>query len=287
MKTLFPILSLSLLFVACGRGGGSIDASKFLAERDSILLQNENQKKELDGLNALMSTISRSLDSIAYQENIVYSLGGDRTPTKKQVLENLRNFELLIERQRMMIATLQDSLRSRNGNSSKVTNIISFLNRQLAEKDITIQNLRKELSQKNKNIADLKEHITALNANVAALTERTEMQEEALTVQDAVINEGYIKVGTKKELQKAGLLIKGRLFSKYRLNVSGMTPSQFTKVDIRHFNDLMLPSGNLKILTDMPDTSYSLEETGTEVIMHIVSPSEFWSISNYLVIQTD
>ena len=54
MKIVVTLL-LSLLLVSCGSGG--MDASKFLAERDSILDVNERQQQELDDINFVMAEV--------------------------------------------------------------------------------------------------------------------------------------------------------------------------------------------------------------------------------------
>lgn len=37
----------------------------------------------------------------------------------------------------------------------------------------------------------------------------------------------------------------------------------------------------------MPKGSYRLESVGGGTILHIIDPAEFWSVSNYLIIQTN
>ena len=154
MKIVVTLL-LSFVLVSCGSGG--MDASKFLAERDSILDVNERQQQELEDINFVMSEVSACLDSIAEQEQFLYvSKEGIKHP-KKTVLENLRSFKDLLNRQRKQIAILQDSLYNRQGSNSRYLRLIEHLNKELVEKDLTIQSLQKEISMNRKNIAELQE----------------------------------------------------------------------------------------------------------------------------------
>ena len=144
-----------------------MDASKFLAERDSILDVNVRQQKELDDINSLMSAVSACLDSIAEQEQFLYvSRDGVELP-KRTVLENLRSFEKLLNRQRQQIAILQDSLYNRNDSTSRYFKLIEFLNKELAEKDLAIQTLQKEVEINRRSIAELQKQKVDLEKNVS------------------------------------------------------------------------------------------------------------------------
>lgn len=266
--------------------GGGLDASAFLAERDSIMEVNSRQQKELESLTTVMDIISTSLDSIARQEQLIYfSEKGDRL-SKRDVLDNLRYFEELLERQRKQIGRLQDSLQYTNSPSTgKFTNIVAFLNQQLDEKDKTIQTLRKNLSKKNVDISKLQVRIDTLQKSVSSLVKKNEVQIQALSTQDMMLNEGYVKVGTRQELQAKNLLTGN--FFKRKVNYSNLNKSDFTKVDIRSFTEIRLNSKRPKILTAMPESSYRFEKDSEGATLYITNPTEFWSVSNYLIIQTN
>lgn len=285
MKIVVTLL-ISFLLVSCG--SGSMDASKFLAERDSILYVNERQQKELDDINFVMSEVSACLDSIAKQEKFLYvSREGVELP-RRTVLENLRNFEDLLNRQRRQIAMLQDSLYNRKDSTSKYFKLVEFLNKELAEKDLTIQTLQKEIAVNRKNIAELQNQKVELERNVSDLQEKEKIHKQALEVQSDMLNECYVKVGTKKELQNAGLLVGKGLFSKPKVNNSNLDKELFMKVDIRNFKELPIPAKKIKIMTPEPPlASYTIEKTMNGVVLRIEDPTAFWNASNFLIIQTN
>lgn len=279
-------LMLAFLFFSCG--GGSMDASKFLAERDSILDVNERQQKELDDINFVMAEVSACLDSIAEQEQFLYvSKEGIKLP-KRTVLENLRSFEKLLNRQRQQIAMLQDSLYHRKDSTSRYFRLVEFLNKELAEKDLTIQTLQKEIAVNKKNIAELQNQKVELERNVSDLQEKEKIHKQALEVQSDMLNECYVKVGTKKELQNAGLLVGKGLFSKKKVNNSNLDKELFMKVDIRNFKELPIQAKKIKIMTPAPPSaSYTIEKTKNGVVLRIQDPTMFWNASNFLIIQTN
>ena len=277
---------LSFLLFSCG--GGSMDASKFLAERDSILDVNVRQQKALDDINSLMSAVSACLDSIAEQERFLYvSKDGVELP-KRTVLENLRSFEELLNRQRQQIAILQDSLYNRNDSTSRYFKLIDFLNKELAEKDLTIQTLQKEIEVNRRNIAELQKDKMGLERNVSDMQNKVKIHQEALEVQSDMLNECYVRVGTKKELKDVGLLISKGLFSKKKVDNSNLNKDLFMKVDIRNFLELPIAAKKIKIMTpEPPAASYSVEKTMNGVVLRIQDPTAFWNASNYLIIQTN
>ena len=278
-------LMLSFLLISCG---GGMDASKFLAERDSILNVNAHQQKELDDINFVMSEVSACLDSIAEQEQFLYvSKEGVKLP-KRTVLENLRSFEELLNRQRKQIAILQDSLYHRKDSTSRYFKLVEFLNKELAEKDLAIQSLQREIAVNRKNIAELQEQKAVLEKDVADLQEIEKIHKQTLDMQSDMLNECYVKVGTKKELQNAGLLVGKGLLSKKRVNTSNLNKDLFMKVDIRNFLELPIPVKKIKIMTpEPPATSYTIEKTMSGVILRIQDPTAFWNASSYLIIQTN
>ena len=285
MKIVVTLL-LSLLLVSCGSGG--MDASKFLAERDSILDVNERQQQELDDINFVMAEVSACLDSIAEQEQFLYvSREGVKLP-RRTVLENLRNFEKLLNRQRQQIAMLQDSLYHRKDSTSRYFRLVEFLNKELAEKDLTIQTLQKQIAVNKKNIAELQEQKVELERNVSDLQKKEKIHKQALEVQSDMLNECYVKVGTKKELKNAGLLVSKGLFSKKKVNNSNLDKELFMKVDIRNFKELPIPAKKIKIMTpEPPSASYVIEKTMNGVVLRIQDPTAFWNASNFLIIQTN
>lgn len=266
-----------------------VDVLSLIAERDSIQSINAEQQRELEELNLFVTTISSSLDSIATQESLLFvNTDPERSLTRKDMRERIEALEQLIGRQRSRIEALEDSLKLRSTNSENLTelqNIIAFLKVQLGEKDKEIAKLREDINNKNKRITRLQTSVEELSTNIATLEEKTAVLDKALSAQDEMINECYFKIATKKELEDAGILTKGGLFRKQKLNYSNFPNAGFAKVDIRHFNEISINSTNPKILTPATAGTYELAHNGVTTTLRILNPTKFWEVSNYLVIQ--
>lgn len=272
-----------------------VDMAGYMKERDSLIIENQANKEELAELNSIISTVSAGLDSIAIQEGILYS-GKTRDGValnRNQIIANINSMAEILKRQREKIQSLQDSLamRSANPNKSsqsieKLQNVIAFLNKQLAEKDNEIQSLRRDVNSKNKDINQLRTSLSDMRNRAEKAENRTQVVTQALAKQDEIINECYIKIGTKKQLVASGLL-KGGFLQKKKVNYEDVDKSKFNAVDIRKFREVTLKSNNPKILTPQPsNNSFHFEENGDGTCtLVITNPTQFWSVSNFLIIQ--
>lgn len=272
-----------------------VDMAGYMKERDSLIIENQANKAELAELNSIISTVSAGLDSIAIQEGVLYS-GKTRDGValnRNQIIANINSMAEILKRQREKIQSLQDSLAMRSANSNKssqsiekLQNVIAFLNKQLAEKDNEIQSLRRDVNSKNKDINQLRTSLSDMRNRAEKAENRTQVVTQALAKQDEIINECYIKIGTKKQLVASGLL-KGGFLQKKKVNYEDVDKSKFNAVDIRKFREVTLKSNNPKILTPQPsNNSFHFEENGDGTCtLVITNPTQFWSVSNFLIIQ--
>lgn len=257
---------------------------------DSISQVNEHNARELSEINHVVNVISEELDSIAIMEDMIRfnTLGNEgRKPTQTEMRERLKSFSEMLSRQKQRIALLEDSLSNLNNKTiQRYRSLVTLLNNQLEEKDRTINSLMTRLNSSNVRITELESSIEELTSANKELSNIAESQREALEIQNSVVNEGFVCMGSKKELQNVGLLSKSSLLTKAKVNTSGFDPSLFEKVDIRLFTELIIPAKSFTILTSMPQSSYSIERAGDTSILRINDPERFWSISRYLIIQT-
>lgn len=286
---LIPILLMGLVVVtSCGHS--AVEIATIVSERDSLRQVTENQNHRLETFTEILNVVNANLDSIATQEDQLFvNLNTDienQPLTKDQLLNKVNSLDDLIQRQKKKIANLEDSIKthkSRYNGDDNMIEIITTLKRQLAQKDVQIANLREVLAQKDFDIQALQETTTRQLNTINQLTLRNEQQQDALKRQDAALNLGYVAIGTKKELQSKGIIRKERIVAQNALD-----RSKFSKVDIRRFTEMSFSAKRPKILTSMPESAYELITDGNKnFTLRITNPTAFWSISNYLVIQTD
>lgn len=262
----------------------------YMEERDSIMQDNKAKTQQLNELNGILATIATGLDSIAVQEDILFdSKGSDGIVIgKQQIVANLNGLAEVLARQKEKIQSLQDSLARRKpsqdvGNLKKV---IEYLNRQLVGKDQMIQKLRADLNNSKKDVTQLRASLDDMRTRTDKAEKKTEILSKTLAAQDEIINECYVKIGTKKQLMASGL-IKGGFLQKTKVNYGDVDKDKFNTVDIRKFREMTLKSGKPKILTPLPNSSsYHFEDNGDGTCKFVITnPTQFWSVSNFLIIQ--
>lgn len=289
ITSLLSVSFVSLLICSCGNSGSEV--MKLVEERDSLRQVNREQIERLDSYSKTIETLNETLDSIAYQENMIFfNNNGEMPITKEDVKHNLMRFEALLKKQGDKISQLERQLSESNASNAKSLSLISHLKEQLNTKNIQIAQLKEELEKKNVDIARLQEQvesqrltINTQTATISELNQRTQRQGEALARQDAILNNGYVLIGSKDDLKRKGILKKGKIVADAALD-----RSKFAKVDIREWREVSFTAKRPRILTNMPASSYEITTTGNRnFTLTVKNSSDFWRISTYLVIQTD
>lgn len=288
LAILFLTVGMALVsFSSCGSGENK---SSLLAERDSLREENKQQALIVDGLNATLDEISMMMDSITIHEDRLFlanNSSNEVTSSRDVIRNNIRQFELMLNRQKDRVKELEAKLKESGANSSRLEKVIRQMKQQIEQKDNEIAELRSQLDDSRRSIEELRGHVTRLNTQVSDLNQKNAEQEETISMQDKMINECYYLVASKKELKAMGIVSGGSLFKKSKTNLGNISNSAFTPVDIRQFQSLHVKAKKAKLLSPVPASSYSFEKDGGGWTLTITDATAFWSVSNYLVIQTN
>ena len=290
----YSMMGLAVVFCMMSCDGNPI--KKMQATNDSLSNLTDKQQAELMDLSNTMDFISATMDSINAQEGQLFLAdnGKETTNDRATIKRKLDAFQELLKTQKEKLADLQKKLDEKGVESTRLKNLIKLMEDKLDQQDKEITQLRTELESSKKSIAELKTNVenltvenTNLQTNVTELNEKTQAQEEVITKQDEQLNEGYVRIGSKKELQAAGLMTKGSLFKKSKANLSGISKEGFKKIDIRHYGGTTIQGKKVQIITPAPANSYSLTDNDGTWTLTITNPTAFWSVSNFLVIRAD
>ncbi|MCR5513078.1 MAG: hypothetical protein K6F43_05890 [Prevotella sp.] len=266
----------ALLLAACG---GKSDTSVLEQTIDSLRQANQQQQNSLQEMTTFVTTLSDGMNAIAYQEDMIFSNGGNEGTSldREQIKSHLEALAGTLAEQRSKINSLTDSLKAHGADMSKMQGLIDNLTRQLDEKDKVIAQLRKDIEQKNFSINDLQQKLKVAMAGSARFEQRAATAEREL----ATITTGYVLMGTKDALLDGGYIDKRK-----HIQTETMPKGDFTKVNIYKFTELDVPSRSVNLLTDHPRKSYKIEKVDKENRKLIISnPQLFWSSSRYLIIQ--
>ena len=278
-------MMLLSLMTACHSGtGGSAES-----ELDSLEKVNKQQALLLEGTNAILDDLSLTMDSVLAEEGVLFvQKNGEFINDRSKLKVNVKAFSELLARQRGKIGEIEAQLAKSRESAAKFQKLVDVMKRQLDGKSAEIAELQKKLDDANFDIENLNSHLWAARQKIGEQREVIHEQHQIIDAQDQMLNECYYIVGTKKELQNMGILTKGNIFKKSKADLGNIPQHLFHPVDIRRFRHLDLDGKKVKLRSPAPNGSYRIEEhPDGGYTFRILDPSQFWSVSNYLIIQCD
>lgn len=276
------IAVVAMVMASCGN-----KAEELQKQVDSLQTALTERTGDYDRLNEFLAVVNEGLDSISVQENgLLVRNPESPLPSRAEMKKGLSELKNTLQTQRERIAKLEKDLAAGRGDISKLRGIINVLKEQIEAKDAQISDLLAQLEQSNISIEQLTTRVGNLTQQNVQQEVKIAEQEEVMAVQDQMLNEGFIKIASKKELKDAGLLSGGGLFSKKKVDMSKVDQKLFQKVDIRNVKEIPIPSKKPVILSPNPTGSYRLEQGDNSSTLIITDPGKFWSVSNFLIIQT-
>ena len=290
MKKLVFVIFSVVLIAGCNNTGKKLVMLQ--AERDSLLTVMAEQDSAKAVMDSYMETIALTLDSIKMQEGILTLRVDPETGRKyssREIRENLEKLQEIIHRQRERITELELQVLDSPDSTRHYREVITYLREQISEKESQISQLQQMLRERDARLREMGRKVDHLTSETERLTaenslqaETIGMQHEIMTVQDNAANTGYVLIASRKDLRNKNILAHGKI------NYSNLDTSDFSEVDMREFREITIMSGKAKILSAMPATSYSLSKTDKQTSQLVISdPGTFWSVSSYLIIQTD
>ena len=284
MKKLAVLIVCAAVMASCDSfSGGSKDQLK--AENDSLLMELTQRNAELDEMMGTFNDISEGFRQINAAESRVDLQRGavaeGSLNAKQQIASDIEFIRKQMEENKQQIAKLQSMLKSSKNNSSQLKKAVESLTLELNAKTQRIEELQAELASKNIRIQELDAAVSDLSAAKETLVAENEAKAKTVAEQDKSLNAAWFVFGTKSELKAQKILQSGDV-----LKSADFNKDYFTQIDIRTTKEIKLYSKRAELLTTHPAGSYELvKDDKGQLTLKITNPTEFWSISRYLVIQ--
>ena len=286
MKKLLLLSVCVAVLTSCGNMGRN---ESLKAENDSLNIVLAERDAELESIMEAFNEVQEGFRLINEAENRVDLQSGavEGTSVSQKIREDIRFISEKLQSNRERIAELEKQLDNSKYASSQLKKTIANLKKELEAKTQQIETLQTELASKNIRIAELDDAVAGLTQNVNDLVVENKVKSEMVATQDKALNAAWFVFGTKKELKEQNILTDTGLFKKGKvMEDADVNLNYFTKIDIRTTTEIPLYSKSVEILTTHPEGSYFFEEDAKEQkVLKITNPTEFWSISKYLVIQ--
>lgn len=254
--------------------------------------------QERDRLLVLVKEVYDDMEQIQQLENVMATGSGDFS--HKRLLTDINALKDTLQQRRRQLHDLEEALGRSAVSNDRLQETIHTLRTQIDSQMEEIESLRRQLTAAGRHIGVLNNRVDSLNAAVSTVkgernaaletsqrlgrsSQRYEQQSQQL---ENELNTCYYVAATKKEL-KAHRIIDSGFLRKTRLMKGDFDKGSFAVQDKRTLAVLPLPGRKAKILTNHPEGSYELTEENGRKTLRITDPRRFWSLGNYLVIQTD
>lgn len=258
--------------------------------------QIERQQKTIDSLNMVvllrsnensditktLTEINENLKYIKEQENIT-SVNIDESGSNSSVNDINAIYNRLLDNKKK-IANLQSRLNAAIGKNKQFDELIAQLKATTDEKMAQIEVLTQENSKKDAKIGTLEKAINNLSQSIDSLTTVNADILQNLDNTVKKLNTRYYIVGSKSDLKDKGLLETGLFKGKKAKLGENALKQYFKKIDLREVSSIPLNGKKVAIVTQHPESSYTIDEDFTALT--ITDRESFWSQSNCLVVCT-
>lgn len=281
MKKVVFILGCAALLASCDNFGSK---KSLQTENDSLRIALTQRDGELDEMMTTFNEIQEGFRLITDAENRVdlqRGKVGENSNAKTKIMADIDFINKQMAENKSQIAKLQSMVNSNKKVSIQLKKAVEELTLQLEEKQGQVKQLMQELSAKNIQIQQLDSAVTGLTTANETLIAENEAKARTVAEQDKAINAAWFVFGTKSELKSQKILQSGDVLKNADFN-----KDYFTQIDIRTTNEINLYAKRAELLTNHPAGSYELaKDDKGQLSLRITNPTDFWSVSRYLVIQ--
>lgn len=299
--SLFILLSISLLAFGCNQD----KVDQLSSANQQLQAEVQLQDSLLNDFMSAFNEFESNLDLIKEKEGMITleSAGAEmRTPGKEEVIDDLEAIDELMDRNRELIAELNERVTAAEGEKNQFRRMVNRLNKQLKEKDASIGSLKEELVALNYEVELLNRKADTLNransqlreVRLAQSTRLDQQRDELNTLQDQlseqeeVMNTAFVLAASAKELKQKKIMTKDGGFlgigATKKLN-EDFDASSFQSINIQETYRIPVEGKRAKLLTQHPEGSYVFNEEDKRLeSLEITDPESFWKHSKYLVV---
>ncbi|MDE6100157.1 MAG: hypothetical protein K2G01_03865 [Paramuribaculum sp.] len=289
---LIILTTAATAFCSCGRPGENSELTLMEVSKQDLA----EAVQERDMLLDMVKEIAVGMSRIKRIEGLATNAATnpqELAQTTSGLLKDLTEIRRLTEERRKLLTEMETKLENSTINNRELHEIIDALRVQLNSQLEEIEFLRRQLTSATRRIGSLNNSVDSLHSTMDSLSTAAEMT--ALQLEEAnrssatlekCLNKCYYIVATKKELKSHNLLESGFL-RKTKVLPANSDRSYFHISDKRKLTSLPTGSKKASVLTSHPAGSYEIADTEDGKRLDITDPGSFWSLTDYLIIQTD
>ncbi|HHT22402.1 MAG TPA: hypothetical protein GXZ87_03685 [Bacteroidales bacterium] len=291
MNKLFIYLAAVMLILSSCGPQDSQEVKRLKAENDSLQTSKMQLQEEVDEYFATLYNVQQGIEKIKAAQNVipVNPLSENTPPNiRNQVTNDVAFITELIANNQKELDNLRTKMKRSTFQLDNLEKTLASLTKQLNDEYAKVARLQAQLVQKDSVITQLGSTVDELGRNVEDLSQQNVAKQEVIQQQDEALHAAWYAIGSVKELRDNKIISQNGLFSAKKILQSDFNKNYFVKVDARTTTSIPLYSkGKAKLLTNHPRSSYKLEKENDSYVLIILKPTEFWSVSKYLVVEVD
>ncbi len=245
--------------------------------------------EDVSKLLSLVKDISAGIEQIKQLENVMTVAGvpGEESAgQRKQILADISCLKENVKLHKKQLTELETRLSNSTINNRELKETIGALRTLIDTQMDEIESLRRQLTKANRQIGELNSAVDSLNLTVSTVEGQRDTAMMSSERFENELNTCYYVVAKKSDLKDHNIIESGFL-RKTRLMRGDFDKDFFVTGDKRTLNRLPLNTSKVKILTNHPASSYRIIEENEHKTIEISNPEQFWSLTNYLVVQAD
>ena len=288
MKTKHLIISIVITSLLCS-------CNRYNEQKQQQTLEDITKQElatalnERDELLSLVKVVSVGLEQIKHLENVMSIAAARPAETsvqKARILSDISNLKKRISQRREQLEQLEAKLQNSTINNKELQETIGALRVLIDSQMDEIESLKEQLTAAHKQIGALSTAVDSLNTTVSTVTDERDSAQETSARFENELNICYYVVATKSDLKNHNIIESG--FLRRTTLMKGDFDKEFFIIgDKRTLDTLPLKTDKARILTNHPETSYRIVEENGQKVIKITNPNQFWSLTDYLVVQKD
>lgn len=288
-KTAFITLAICAMTLVSSCGKHSSAYKNLQAKYDSLEMVSRTTESNLEEMLTVINEVEQSFEEIRAAENFVaikHKSGELTASTREQIKNNMQLVASTLKENREKIELLNEQLKKNSAAAKLLGSKIKRMTDEIQRKESELVALRNELAMRDVKIEQLDSALVRSAQNVDVLAQENAAQQAAIAQQDAALNAVFYCFGTSSELKEHKILIGGSIFSSPKVLAEGFNKDYFIKMDRRELHTIPLFEKKAVLHTKHPASSYSLDKgSDGNLTLNIKNTKEFWSLSQYLVIE--
>lgn len=244
---------------------------------------------ERDKLFSLVRDVTCDLEEIRRLEGLLSATdkrGGEDSFRRSRILADIASVKATLQKRNRQISEMESRLKESSLFNEGLQSTIDILRKQVNSQLSEIEELNRQLTDARRHIGSLSITVDSLSSTVATAYSELDSAKSVSVKLENELNASYVIIDSKANLKKQGIIETGFL-RKTKVLKDGADKSRFRTCDKRTTEYIRIGAKKPKILTQHPEKSYSMSGKGERTFLHILDSDLFWSLSNYLVIQTD